>query len=163
MFGIKKHRIIEESPEDHLSPFDKAKKRQDVFSELNKTGFEKFMEKRPVTDDVEETKKFIEYNYGLTIEKIIQDIESRIYSKGTKGVQKIYTSNVSADDFSDYINLLNNHPWAIKIDEKYPLMVSFSGKLRFNNSFGDKLIELEMTVYAGEFHELDLATNKRYK
>lgn len=162
MFGIKK-RIIEENPEDHVNPFDKAKKRQDVFSELNKTGFEKFMEKQPVTDDVEETKKFIEYNYGLTIEKIIQDIESRIYSKGNKGVQKIYTSDVNPDDFNDFINSLNNHPWAIKIDENYPLMVSFSGKLRFKDSFGDKFIVLEMTVYAGEFHELDPATNKRYK
>ena len=155
MFGINKH-IIEEHPEDHVNPFDKAK-------ELNKTGFEKFMDGRPEFDDIEETKKFIEYNYGLTVEKIIQDVESRVYSKGTKGVQRIYTSRISLKRFIDYVNSLNESPINIEIDSMYPLHVSFDLKSKYQNNFNESMAEIEMTVDAGAISTLSSQTNKRYK
>lgn len=113
MFGMKK--INDESPEDY----------KNFLTEFKKTGFQKFIENQPEFDLGEKARDFLEKQFGMTVPKIIGDVESVYYPKNTEYVTKVYYVETDTRTFRHYDSFLDFGKKTIMIDEDYPVYVFF--------------------------------------
>ena len=136
MFGMKKnHDSDDESPEDY----------KNFLTEFKKTGFQKFIENQPEFDLGEKARDFLEKQFGMTVPKIIGDVESAYYPKDTKYVTKVYYVDTDSQSYRHYNSYLSFGKKTIMIDEDYPVYVFF-----YQNQDDDDLYGVYAAVTVGD-------------
>lgn len=130
----------------HQEIKDEVKDYRDVFSEMNKTGFERFVENQKDLDVYEKASEFLNKYLGFNNEKIIDIFESDYYPKNTKYARKTYMVKFDSQRDFDYYNAaLKYNTHLITIDKNYPIYAYF---YTIDDDIDEK--EVYIDVYVGK-------------